>query len=143
MFFNKNLQLQLYLKPSLNCSQLVLNFWANLSLVVLIKKSSSKCFRRKISYQELEKAFKISRLTKLCNALCFPGITISLIGIHNPLCKRPDRHGVFFRNSGVRTTVFYCKMYNVQNVSFVLKFKPLSKNLIFKINMETEPFHLI
>ena len=37
MFFNKNLQLHLHLKPSLKCSLLVLNFWANLSFVVLIK----------------------------------------------------------------------------------------------------------
>ena len=37
VFFNKNLQLHLHLKPSLDCSQLILNFWANLSLVVLIK----------------------------------------------------------------------------------------------------------
>ena len=37
VFFDKNLQLHLHLKPSLNCSYLVRNFWANLSLVVLIK----------------------------------------------------------------------------------------------------------
>ena len=37
VFFSKNFQLHLNLKPSLNCSLLVLNFWANLSLVVLIK----------------------------------------------------------------------------------------------------------
>ena len=30
--FNKILQLHLHLRPSLNCSLLVLNFWANLSL---------------------------------------------------------------------------------------------------------------
>ena len=38
VFCNKNLQLHLHLEPSLKCSLLVLNFWANLSLVVLIKK---------------------------------------------------------------------------------------------------------
>ena len=37
VFFNKNLQLHLHLKQSLDCSSLVLNVLANLSLVVLIK----------------------------------------------------------------------------------------------------------
>ena len=38
MFFNKNFQLNLHLKPSLDCSLLVLNFWANSYKVVLIKE---------------------------------------------------------------------------------------------------------
>ena len=35
--FSKNLKLHLHPKPHLICSKLVLNFWTNLSLVVLIK----------------------------------------------------------------------------------------------------------